>query len=98
MSEQITLIVPIKAKAETVDVVRDRLREMAELTRKEPGNINYIIHELTEEAESFIIYENWRDQAALDFHMDQEYLKKFLADGDTLLAEEIKGTFCKVIS
>ena len=97
MKEQITLIVPIKAKVKTVDVVRDRLLEMAKLTVQEPGNINYIVHELTEETGSFVIYENWRDQAALDFHMDQEYLKKFLADSETLLAEEISGTFCRVI-
>ena len=97
MQEQITLIVPIKAKPETIDVVRDRLFEMAELTRKESGNIDYILHELTEEPKSFIIYETWRNQAALDFHMDQEYLKKFIADSETLLAKEISGTFCKVI-
>lgn len=98
MNKQITLIVPIKAKVETVDVVRDRLLEMAKLTVQEPGNINYIVHELTEESGSFVIYENWLDQAALDFHMDQEYLKKLLADSDTLLKEEISGTFCRVIS
>ena len=98
MNKQITLIVPIKAKVETVDVVRDRLLEMVKLTVQEPGNINYIVHELTEELGSFVIYENWLDQAALDFHMDQEYLKKFLADSETLLVEEISGTFCRIIS
>jgi quinol monooxygenase YgiN len=97
MREQITLIVPVKAKPETQEIVRNRLIEMAESTREESGNINYIVHELTDDPGSFVIYENWRDQAALDFHMEQVYLKKFLADGEKLLREEIRGTFCRVV-
>lgn len=96
MKNKITLIVPIESKPDTRDTVRKRLLEMAELTRKETGNINYILHEITEKPGSFVIYENWRDQAALNFHMNQDYLKRFLADAESLLAEDIKGTFCEV--
>lgn len=98
MSSRITLIVPIKAKAGKEGIVRERIIALAESTRQESGNINYIPHELTEEPGSFVIYENWRDQAALDNHMNQEYLKKFLDDAPDLLKEEIQGTFCRVLS
>ena len=45
-----------------------------------------------------MIYEKWQDQAALDFHMAQDYLQNFLADDEKLLAGEIKGTICSEIA
>jgi quinol monooxygenase YgiN len=97
MSERITIIVPIKAKEEHKATVRQRLVELAALTNREEGNINYIIHEVPDDPCRFMIYENWKDQVALDFHMEQDYLKKFLEDGKELFAEEVCGTICKVI-
>ena len=97
MKEQITIVVPIKAKAEKCDEVRRRLCELTRLTQQEEGNINYTLHEETGKPGSFIIYENWRDQKALDFHMNQTYLKKFLSDASELLTEEVRGTLCKII-
>ncbi|OGV31263.1 MAG: hypothetical protein A2020_01415 [Lentisphaerae bacterium GWF2_45_14] len=97
MKEQITIVVPIKAKDETRDEVRTRLMEMVRLTRKEAGNINYTLHEEIGNPGSFVIYENWKDQAALDIHMNQDYLKKLLADASELFKEEIRGTLCRVI-
>jgi quinol monooxygenase YgiN len=97
MEEQITIVVPIKAKKETRDEVRGRLLSLAEKTRCEEGNINYILHDVPNQPELFIIYENWKNQTALDFHMKQEYLTKFLEDSKTLLAEEVRGSICRVI-
>lgn len=97
MKKQITLLVPIEAKEDTRDEVRRRLCELAALTRKEPGNINYVVHQRADRPRSFVIYENWRDQEALDFHMAQDYLRAFLADCKTLLAEEVSGTALEII-
>ena len=98
MKNPITLMVPVEAKPETCDEVKRRLCELAELTHKEPGNLNYIVHRDPEQPTSFVIYENWRDQEALDFHMAQDYLQAFLADSKALLAEEIHGTVLEIIA
>ena len=98
MNSEITIIVPIYFKAETAAKGRARLLELAAKTHKEAGNIMYRIHEVPGKPEQYMIYEKWRDQAALDFHMSQDYLQNFLADEEKLFAGEIKGTICSEIA
>ena len=98
MSNEITIIVPIYFKKECAAVGRERLLALAAATHKEAGNVMYRIHEVPGKAEQYMIYEKWRDQAALDFHMAQDYLQNFLADDEKLLAGEIKGTICSEIA
>ena len=94
----ITLVVPIKARNDKEDAVRKRLIELAGQTVKEEGNICYNVHEEVESPGSFIIYEKWKNRKALDFHMEQGYLKSFLSDSSKLLSEEIKGISCKTLN
>lgn len=94
---EITIIVPINAKPEFRDIVREKLINMTALTNQEVGNICYCLHQVEDDSNKFVIYEKWKNQAALDFHMDQDYLKNFLAESKTLLAEEIRGTTCREI-
>lgn len=97
MNQEITLIVPIQAKADCRDEVRRRLVALAEKTRQETGNRGYVLHEVSGDPGHFVIYEQWNHQAALDFHMAQDYLKAFLADAPTLLAKPIAATLCHEI-
>ena len=96
-SEEIVIVVPINAKAETREIVYDKLVALATQTRKEDGNQFYRVHIVSEEKNSFLIYEKWRNQNALDYHMNQPYLKSFLEESVDLLSEEIKGTICQEI-
>ncbi|OGV51216.1 MAG: hypothetical protein A2017_04945 [Lentisphaerae bacterium GWF2_44_16] len=96
--DMITLVVPIRSRSDKKDAVRKRLVELAGQTVKEEGNICYNVHEEVAAPGDFIIYEKWKNQSALDFHMEQEYLKSFLSDGTELLREEIKGIFCKSLN
>jgi quinol monooxygenase YgiN len=97
MNPEITIIVPIKAKKEFIKVVREKLLKLAELTQQEDGNICYCLHQVKDEADHFVIYEKWKNQTALDYHMNQDYLKNFLNESKTLLAEDICGTICQEI-
>ncbi|MCF7838735.1 MAG: antibiotic biosynthesis monooxygenase [Candidatus Marinimicrobia bacterium] len=97
MTPSITLMVPIRAQAEHGARVKQRLVEMAELTRRESGNIFYTVHEVENRPAMFLVYEQWRDQAALDFHMKQDYLRQFLEESRAWLVEEIAGLFCREI-
>lgn len=74
-----------------------RVVELTTETRNEDGNVFYMLHEKVDDPAEFVIYECWRNQEALDFHMDQEYLKKFLEDSSAWLREPIKGTICREI-
>lgn len=97
MDGEITLVVPIHAKEEFRGEVRKRLVDLAQKTQKEKGNICYVLHEIHAEPDHFLIYEKWKNQAALDFHMEQDYLKAFLADEKRILSKPIAGTVCKEI-
>jgi quinol monooxygenase YgiN len=92
---QLTIVVFIQAKQSTKQRVREELTQLAARTRTEAGNINYDLHVSNTDDSLFIIYENWKDQAALDSHMNEPYLKSFLGKTDELLAAPVDGTICK---
>lgn len=95
MSE-ITLFCPIKAAPGKGEKMQAALLALAEATRKEPGNICYRLH-TTADPDEFMIYEQWQDEAALDFHMQTPHLTAFLADKDGLLAGQPAGKFASEI-
>jgi len=90
----ITIVVPMEAKPEFYSIVREHLTELARQTRQEPGNRFYIPHEANDQPGKFIICESWKSQAALDFHMSQTYLQRFLKDAETWMTAPIAGTIC----
>ena len=95
---QITIVCLIKAKKDKKQQVYQKLTDLAKMTRNEKGNINYELHVSSEDECLFIIYENWKDQQALDGHMAQPYLKDFLALEQELVEQPIDGKICKIIS
>jgi len=97
MDVMITIIVIMDAKPELRAQVRSRLIELASLTRRESGNVFYVLHESVADPNRFVIYERWKDQAALDFHMAQPYLKRFLDDGASQLQGPVNGTICRAV-
>jgi quinol monooxygenase YgiN len=94
-TNQITLVCFIKAKGNTKQLVEQKLKYLATMTGQEKGNINYILHVADTDDTLFIIYENWKDQAALDNHMAQPYLQEFLSQTDELLQRPIEATACR---
>ena len=93
-ASQISIVCLIKAKEATKQRVREELKQLAAMTRNETGNINYDLHVSNADDGLFIIYENWKDQAALDNHMNQPYLKGFLGKAEELLERPIDGKIC----
>ena len=94
INEVITLLCPIHAAPGKGEALKLALKELASNTAKEPGNICYRLH-TTDDPDEFIIYEQWKNQAALDFHMATEHLQQFLADEKKLLAAQPAGRFLK---
>lgn len=96
MSEVITLLCPIFAAPGKGAEMKAALAALAAETVKEAGNICYRPHE-TDNPDEFIIYEQWKNAAALDSHMAEPHLQKFLADEAGLLAGEPRGRFLQEI-
>ena len=63
--------------------VADIFRKLEAASRKEPGCLQYVVHRHRDDAKRFFIYEQYRDDGALQAHRDsphfQEYAVKALA-------------------
>jgi quinol monooxygenase YgiN len=87
MSEPLTVIVRVRAKAGQESRLRQELQRLVAPTRAEAGCIAYELHQSQTDPALFALYENWMSQAALDAHFQTSYLEAFfkllpeLADG-----------------
>jgi quinol monooxygenase YgiN len=51
------------------------IRQLGEASRQEPGNVHYIAHRDPENPRVFLMYEQYRDQAAFEEHGQTEHFK-----------------------
>ena len=63
-------------------------RQVAELfgpltaaSRKEPGCLFYVAHQHRDDPRKFLVYEQYKDDAALDAHRNSDHFKRYAADG-----------------
>ena len=66
----ITILFYMTAKAGTEQEMGDLARRLAKVTRAEDeGCLAYVFHQEQGNPNEFVLYEQWRDQAALDAHL-----------------------------
>lgn len=61
--------------------VAETLRVLAAASRKEPGCVSYIPHQLEDDPDTVLIYEQYVDQKALAAHRDSAHFKKHAVGG-----------------
>ncbi len=83
----ICLAVTYVMKPGTEDEAVDRLRRLTEATRAEPGCRFYLTHRSTTEPRKFFLYEQYEDQAALDYHRATAHFAEHVTGGLIALAE-----------
>lgn len=77
--------------------VRRELMALVTPTMKEPGCIDYSLHQAASDKGLFLFYENWRSKADLDEHLGKPHLQAFLGKADTLLAEPVDISLWEVV-
>jgi quinol monooxygenase YgiN len=77
----ISFAVRLKFAPEDRADVAESLRLLAAASRQEPGCINYIPHQLEDDLDSVLIYEQYRDAQALASHRESEHFKKHAVAG-----------------
>jgi quinol monooxygenase YgiN len=85
--KNLTVVATIKAKAGKEAALRNALLALIPTTRKEPGCLNYDLHQAADHAGLFLFHENWTSKQHLDDHLARPHLKAFLARADALPAE-----------
>ena len=77
MAKILTIIATIKAKKDKIDLVKSELTKLIELTLKEPGCIQYDLHQDNENPAVFVFYENWESRQLWLNHMDSDHLQAY---------------------
>lgn len=54
------------------------LRQLKEAVRTEPGNLGFVVHSSREDADEFLLYETYKDEAAFLEHRETEHFKKIV--------------------
>ena len=83
----ISITAIFKSKPENKKQLHSMLHHLVTETRKEAACIRYDLH-ATEN--TFILWEEWKDQPGLDIHNLQPYLVDFIVDSQVLVAEPIQ--------
>ena len=72
-------IITIDCIPGTRQKILDRAPDAQKATRAEKGCIAYDFYICTDNADRLVFVETWADQAAHDFHMEQDHTKTFIA-------------------
>jgi quinol monooxygenase YgiN len=72
----ISFLVRMRFAAEDRENVNALLEELAVASRQEPGCVSYVPHTVEGDPTTVVIYEQYRDRAAADFHRTTPHFKK----------------------
>ena len=85
---QLHVVATIPVKKGSEEAIRSALTDLVEATREEEGCVSYDLFESQAAPGTFVTVEVWRDQEALDSHMQSPHLQQaFAAAGDHLGGE-----------
>jgi quinol monooxygenase YgiN len=77
----VSFTVRLKFAAEERAEIAETLRLLAEASRKEPGCVSYIPHQVEDDPDTIVIYEQYRDAKALAAHRASEHFQKWAVAG-----------------
>ncbi|QSR43592.1 antibiotic biosynthesis monooxygenase [Aeromonas dhakensis] len=97
-TDKLVSIAVLKARTGMREQLRRELLKLIAPTRREPGNLDYVLFELQEEPGTFYMREAFVNQAALDSHCQTDYFQAFAAEAEALLAEPLRLIFMEEVS
>ena len=74
----IVLIVKLQVRAGTEEECKTYMRIMEKETRQEPGCLMYIAHQSADDPTQLALYEQYKDEAALEAHRNAPYFKEYV--------------------
>jgi len=91
------LAVNLTIRAGHEDEVTDMFQKLQAATRQEPGCITYLVQRSRENPRHYLVYEQYRNQAALEEHRNSPHFKEFATDGVFRFVEERRAEFFEEI-
>lgn len=87
----IVLAVSWTAKPGREEEAAALFRTLTELSRREPGCLMYQVHRHQRDRAHFFIYEQYRDEAALDLHRNSPHFLEYARNQLPKIAERKEG-------
>ena len=87
----VVLAVTWMAKPGREDAVAEIFRKLEVASRQEPGCLMYIVHRHKTDAQRFFIYEQYRDDAALEAHRQSPHFQEYAVKQLREIAERREG-------
>src|SRR6202142_1756283 len=78
-NEKVIMLIEAKLQPQRRAELAEAIRQYLPLVRAEPGVEAFYITAQKDDPNTFVFYEVYRSQAAQDFHLEQDFTKKFLA-------------------
>lgn len=88
--EVISVLATLKAKPGKLDELKQELQVLLLPTRREPGNVEYMLFQLRDVPDVFYVRESWLGQEGLDQHIATPHFQSFILQMDNLLAEPLR--------
>lgn len=96
-TNSLTVVAILKAKPGKESILRQELLSLIAPSRKDPGCINYDLHQVVDSPGAFLFHENWTSKKLLDEHLAQPHTRAFFAKAGELLAEPPQLVLCEKI-
>jgi quinol monooxygenase YgiN len=77
----VSFIVRFKFAADDREQIAEMLRQLAEASRQEPGCVSYIPHQVEDDPDTVVIYEQYEDAKALAAHRASAHFQKYAVGG-----------------
>jgi quinol monooxygenase YgiN len=77
----ISFSVRLTFRSEDREDILQILKELARLSRREEGCVNYVPHFVESDHDTIVIYEQYRDEAAVEFHRASPHFAKYAVGG-----------------
>ena len=78
-NEKVIMLIEARIQPQRRAELVDAIRQYLPLVRAEPGVEAFYVTARKDDPNTFVFYEIYRSQTAQDFHLQQNFTKKFLA-------------------
>jgi quinol monooxygenase YgiN len=77
----ISFTVRLTFRSDDREEIHQILRELTRLSRQEDGCVHYVPHFVESDPDTVVIYEQYRDESAAEFHRTTPHFAKFAVGG-----------------
>ena len=94
----VTVVARLRAMSGKEEELKKVLVGLIAPSRRDPGCVNYDLHQSNEHKSCFLFLENWESKELLDKHLTTPHLRAFTSKFGDLLAEPPQITLWERIS